>query len=637
MPRPSATTWLLVLLVLVPSGVLAALGFQAADAYDAADATRLRTELDTGLGPIEAAATEDAATVARRLRAAVVAQAAYIAAHPGDEAMAGTAARLEAQGIRVTSVRLVDAQGVGLWPAEFVPPETLATAELAPTGASLLEYLRRTADRAFYGDGGYEAAAAIWREAQSRFRVPTLRRLADVEAARLRVRAGRETPTDALAALHEAWEGAPPDGTRLGRPYLLLRMAAAEAKGDAHAALIEDVRAGRTARIPLTTEERARLHRMTRRAAGARAQGMRDDVELEAPVAHGARLRVRLDPERVRKLFRETFEARSVAPLYAIPSLVPPEEALDDLPVGTRSVTVPVLMGLDVLLVVGHGEADAVRGQQRQRRWWLSGGVFLLFAVTLLGLFLTRRAVAQERAARRMRDEFIANVTHEVRTPLTSVLLHSEILADEDTERVDETKRREHAQVVRAQGKRLAQLVDDMLDFSALERGTRTLESVPVDLGAACREAAAPYGILAEREGTDLACEVDGDEVPAMADPAALARVLANLLGNAWKHGRPSRDGHAGRIRIAAHDVDGRPVVDVADDGPGIPKEERDQIFARFGRGRGAKKKEGAGIGLALSRDLAQAMGGDLVVFEAEGETIFRLQLEALPDWEMDL
>ena len=121
-----------------------------------------------------------------------------------------------------------------------------------------------------------------------------------------------------------------------------------------------------------------------------------------------------------------------------------------------------------------------------------------------------------------------------------------------------------------------------------------------------------------------------------MADPAALARILGNLVGNAWKHGRPARTGGAGRIRVRARE-DGRDTsVEVCDDGPGIPAEERERVFERFGRGRRSTRIEGSGIGLALSRDLARALGGDLDVRDDGDETIFRLRLPAVPELEWE-
>jgi signal transduction histidine kinase len=207
------------------------------------------------------------------------------------------------------------------------------------------------------------------------------------------------------------------------------------------------------------------------------------------------------------------------------------------------------------------------------------------------------------------------------------VCLHAEMLAEEDP---PPERRRHLAEVVRAEGARLAALVDDLLDFAALERGARRLEPAPVDLSRAAREAAMPYATLGEREGVCVEAPRNGGVV-ALADPHALSRILANLLGNAWRHGRPARAGGPGRIRVSVADGP-RPSVEVRDDGPGVPPGERALVFERFRRGRAAAGREGAGIGLSLSRDLARAMGGDLVVEDDGAETVFRLTLPAVEE-----
>jgi len=279
-----------------------------------------------------------------------------------------------------------------------------------------------------------------------------------------------------------------------------------------------------------------------------------------------------------------------------------------------------------------HRDAEAAREDRTARRRVTVVGVVGLLVLTVIGLALVRRAVVRERDATRLRDDFIANVSHELRTPLTSVCLHAEMLAEEDP---PPERRREMARVVRAEGGRLAALVDDLLDFAALERGVRRIEPEPVDLAAAVREAAAPYETLAAREGVDLAVEVEAEEVVALADAHALGRILANLLSNAWRHGRPSQDGAPGRIRIrAADDSFLGPLVEVVDDGPGIQASERGAVFERFRRGRGSARVEGTGLGLALGRELARAMDGELELVEDADGTVFRLTLPPASDLE---
>lgn len=638
MRRPFPITWLLFLLVLLPTGVLAALGFRAADAFDAADTTRLRTEVAVAGDELERAVRAASVGLEKRIDAALRETAAGIAERADEDAAVSVRAALQATGIEVGRVTLYDARGRSLWPREFVPSDEDAGDTGQPSATSLLAYLRQRADRAYFAEGGsnLEAAAQVWRDARPRLQSPGLQRLADVEVARLAVRASDNprTAVQVLEALRERWGETSPEDAETARPWLLLQMAAAAADASVRVQLGEDVAQGRTALTPLTVEERRRLRALVAATPEARdPAGASSLVVFASPVSHGARLEVEIEAGELLRLLLVALGKSSFGSIRY--QLLAPDLASQPWKKHGRAVPFGFELpgGVAALVVYEHEDFDQVRAGSNRRRLMLTAGVALLFLVTLLGLGLTQRAMERERAARRLRDEFIANVTHEVRTPLTSVLLHSELLAAEGT---GSARRQEHAQVVRAQGKRLARLVDDMLDFSALERGSRTLESVPVDLGAACREAAAPYAVLAEREDVTLELTTTGEEVAAMGDPAALARILANLLGNAWKHGRPARDGGPGRIAVRAFDPGGVPTVEVCDDGPGIPRAEREQIFARFGRGRGADKKEGAGIGLSLSHDLAKVMGGTLDLREQDGETIFRLRLPPVLEFNVD-
>ena len=191
---------------------------------------------------------------------------------------------------------------------------------------------------------------------------------------------------------------------------------------------------------------------------------------------------------------------------------------------------------------------------------------------------------------------------------------------------------------MRAEGARLAALVEDLLDFAALERGARRLEPEPVAVLPAVERALAPYRVLAEQAGVALSLDLaprPPETLETLADPQALARILANLVGNAFKHGTPARAGGTPHVRVRVgaqvghvRQV-GQVVVEVRDDGPGVPREERAHLFERFRRGRAAGARPGTGLGLALSRGLARAMGGDLAWAEEGGETIFRLTLPA--------
>jgi signal transduction histidine kinase len=287
-------------------------------------------------------------------------------------------------------------------------------------------------------------------------------------------------------------------------------------------------------------------------------------------------------------------------------------------PLGGATLGRPFL-GAAVRARVRHPGLAGLEASARRRRVLTALGSVGLLSFLLCGTYLARRALLRERAARQLRDDFIANVSHELRTPLTSVRMHAEMLAEGG---LDEARRRGYAAVVEAEGARLSALVEDLLDFAALERGTRRLEPEPTDLGEVARGAAGAWRPVAERDGTALDVEAASPSPVALADPTALSRILGNLIQNAFRHARAKR--------IVLRAVAG-PALEVADDGAGIEASERGKLFERFHRGTRSK---GAGIGLALSRELARAMGGDLALLDRPGETCFRLALPAAPEVE---
>lgn len=255
----------------------------------------------------------------------------------------------------------------------------------------------------------------------------------------------------------------------------------------------------------------------------------------------------------------------------------------------------------------------------RFRRGLTGVGVAALVVVMALGLCLVRRALQQEAAARRLRDRFLANVSHDLKTPLTGLRLHAELLGAPD---LDAATRQRYGAVVRAEGARLSALVEDLLELSALQQGRRQVEVEPVDLAATVRAEAEAWRPLFEREGTALRVDVHGD-AEALADPVALGRIVTNLLQNAMRHGRPPRDGGPSWVRLEAGPG---PRVVVRDNGPGVPAALREQLFARTLRR--APVGEGLGLGLAVSRELARACGGDLHCRD-DGSTLFEVTLPA--------
>jgi signal transduction histidine kinase len=281
------------------------------------------------------------------------------------------------------------------------------------------------------------------------------------------------------------------------------------------------------------------------------------------------------------------------------------------------------LTPLGLLLVHAEHKDLAKLLHDAARRQWLTGlGVLSLVCVMGLGVMLVQCAFRREAEARARRDQFLANVSHDLKTPLTSLRLHAEMLTDAQ---LDPATRRRYAAVVQAEGARMSALVEDLVDVSALQQGRRRIEPEPVDLAAAVQAQAAAWRPLLERDRIDLRVLATAP-AEALADPTALGRILTNLLHNAVRHGRPARDDGPSWIELRAGPG---PVLEVRDNGPGVPDELRERVFTRFERA--AATGEGLGLGLALSRELAAACGGTLRCLD-DGSTLFRLELPAVPD-----
>ncbi len=234
-------------------------------------------------------------------------------------------------------------------------------------------------------------------------------------------------------------------------------------------------------------------------------------------------------------------------------------------------------------------------------------------------------------AASEAKNLFLANVSHEIRTPLNGVLGMAELaLEHELTPAV-----REQVETIRRCARDLLQIVDDVLDFSRLEAGQLELSQVPTDVGALVHDVASHFAPRARAKGLTLATVVRRDlPAPLMLDAGRVRRVLEQLVGNAIKF-TPE-----GEVEILAQPGAAQPgggfelILAVRDTGPGIPEEWRDEIFQPFHQANASRTRPqgGTGIGLALSRQLAAALGGRLEVESPPGEgATFRFVLGVWP------
>ena len=206
-----------------------------------------------------------------------------------------------------------------------------------------------------------------------------------------------------------------------------------------------------------------------------------------------------------------------------------------------------------------------------------------------------------------MRRTFVADVSHELRTPISSIAAAAETLGDGGA---DGAETQELVGVIRRQSERMRELIDDLTDLAQIESGAITLGKENVVLSSLLREVAQDLAAGAREKQVEIV--VSGDEAAAVpGDRRRLAQVARNLLDNAVKF---SPEG--GRVELRAFAEPGRAGFSVADDGPGIPKAERDRIFQRFyqiDRSR-SKTRPGSGLGLSIVKHLVHLHGGSIEV-----------------------
>jgi signal transduction histidine kinase len=219
----------------------------------------------------------------------------------------------------------------------------------------------------------------------------------------------------------------------------------------------------------------------------------------------------------------------------------------------------------------------------------------------------------QLRRQEEARRAFVATASHELRTPVASLDGLLELL-DEDLQsgHPDLTDARSLLERSRAQSRRLGRLAADLLDLSRIDAET-VLRSEPVELGELSRAVIAEFELLSTQRQIDTELDDHSGSVWALGDPGSVARILRILLDNAI---RMSPDGSSIIVQLRNGE---RAELSVCDEGPGVRPEERDLIFERFMRGRDSGARGGFGLGLAIGRELARRMGGELVLEDPEG------------------
>ena len=230
-----------------------------------------------------------------------------------------------------------------------------------------------------------------------------------------------------------------------------------------------------------------------------------------------------------------------------------------------------------------------------------------------------QRELRRQEAARR---SFVATASHELRTPLTSLQGTIELLEEDLRDgRLDQEDARRQVQSAQRELRRLARLASELLDLSRLDADV-ALRDEPVELGELCRAVAAEFELRAGEADVDLEVPAPPGPCWGSGDPGAVARVVRILIDNALRHA-PS----ASTVRVVPAYHGEKATVAVDDEGPGVLPADRERIFERFERGSAPSGESGFGLGLAIGRELARKMGGELRIAESDGGASFVLEL----------
>lgn len=263
-----------------------------------------------------------------------------------------------------------------------------------------------------------------------------------------------------------------------------------------------------------------------------------------------------------------------------------------------------------------------------RRRSWIYGiSLSLLLGGMVLGILLIMRDISREKHLSQLRADFISNVTHELKTPLTSIQLFTESILLKRLK--SEVQKKEYLQIILKETESLKRMINNILDFSRREKGRREYNFKEVNLTLLMQAALKDLDYWLEEKGFSLVTEIE-DPVLTMADPVALKQAIINLLNNAIKFSVTRKE-----IAVRLQNEGERVILQMEDKGIGIPEDQQELIFQAFYR-VGQKNSEdisGTGLGLSVVKEIVEAHQGSIQVESKlnQGST-FTIQLKAIQE-----
>lgn len=232
------------------------------------------------------------------------------------------------------------------------------------------------------------------------------------------------------------------------------------------------------------------------------------------------------------------------------------------------------------------------------------------------------QAMQEERASEKSKDELITNVSHDLRTPLTSIIGYLGLIEDHQYQSEEDIVKYSHIAYDKA--KQMKNLVEDLFEYTKVQQHSAPVNLMTVDLGQLLEQVGASFELEADKKGMAINVSCEPTPLSITADPEKLGRLFSNLVANALKYGHG-----ASYIHLTAKQLGEKVVITVADDGEKIPAESVKHLFERFYRVESSRNKAtgGTGLGLAIVQSIVELHHGSVTARSDDQETAFVVTL----------